>query len=202
MSNNVIINTQEIATLVLDGVKSYSRLQALLNHPDREALFYDTLDVFCRLKAPQLLRKGTFTQSDSSPQAFLCKCFENIFLDKCRKWQAKQNQSRFIPFEERDIPPTPSCREEREDSLAWVRGCLSGLPPAAKQLALAVLAGEEPHCTSAARKISMSRRKTELAKKQIISAIKKHPSAAGMLRRLEAECKKKVRKRSFAGYSK
>lgn len=190
-NNNIIINTQEIVALVLDGVRSYSRIQALLVNPDNEVLFYDTLDVFCRNKAPQLLQKGSFTQSGSSLQAFLCKCFENIFLDKCRKWQAKQDASRFVPFDEGDVSPSPSCQEGQEDGLEWVRACISGLPPTAKRLALALLAGEEPHCTSAARKISLSRRKTELAKKQIIRAIMEHPCASGMLHRLERNAKKR-----------
>lgn len=190
-NNNIIINTQEIVTLVLDGVKSYSRIQALLDNPDREALFYDTLDTFCRHKAPQLLQKGTFTQCGSPPQAFLCKCFENIFLAKCRKWQAKQEASRFVPFEGGDDVPTLPAHDGQEDLLEWVRACIASLPPTAKRLALAMLAGEDPHCTSAARKISLSRRKTELAKKQIIRAIMKHPCSSGMRHRLERNAKKR-----------
>jgi len=195
MSNNFIItNTQEIVALVLDGVKSYSRIQALLDNHDVEALFYDTLDVFCRQKAPLLLQKATFAPTGYSRQAFLCRCFENIFLSRCRKFQTQKAKDSLVPLDGLEIPQRTSGLEEQQDLQEWVRECLAELPPTAKKLALALLSGEEANCTAAARKIRLSRRRTELAKKQIIASIMRHPCSSGMLRRLEKNAKKRCEK--------
>lgn len=197
--NTYCAQAQEIATLVLNGVKSYARIQDIIRDQDMEALFYKTLHVFCQEKAPALLQKAGISQPSQAP-AFLCKCFGNLFLGRYRKClQAAEKLARDRGYgAEREFPllervPAQSLANSA-DLEEWVRESLETLPPKAKLLAASLMAGEEgDSCSSSGKKAGLSRRMVEKAKGQIIRALSEHPAAGRMLRNLRRRAGKAKR---------